>query len=389
MVKNNVKKPATPAGVTAEERQWLDDVWDKLQVKMLAEVDRIGDRIPYIPENGAYREDKAETDIYWWTNGFWPGMLWQMYHATGEAKYRAAAESVERKLDAALEGYDGLHHDVGFMWLHSAVANYRLTGSARAKTRGMHAANLLAGRYNPAGRFIRAWNDDCTGWIIVDCMMNIPLLYWASRETGDPRFDVIARQHADTTLTNVVRPDGSCNHIVILSPEDGSFVEAPGGQGYGTGSAWSRGQAWALYGFALSHRHTGEARYLEAAKRVAHYFIANVAATGYVPLVDFRAPDEPVAWDTTAGMCAACGLLEIAEALPALEKPLYVNAALRILQATDERFCNWNPAEDAIVGGGTGSYHGRNGDYAVPIIYGDYFLIEAVLRLKGMDFLIW
>ncbi|MFC5652774.1 glycoside hydrolase family 88 protein [Paenibacillus solisilvae] len=335
------------------------------------------------------KEDKGETDIYWWTNGFWPGMLWQMYHATRQENYKTAAVGVEQRLDKAFEGFDGLHHDVGFMWLHSAVANYRLTGDERAKTRGLHAANLLAGRYNPRGKFIRAWNDDCTGWIIVDSMMNIPILYWASETTNDPRFAYIAKDHADTVLANVVRDDGSCNHIAILNPENGELMEAPGGQGYEAGSSWSRGQAWALYGFALSYRYTKDSRYLDAAKKIANYFIANVASTDFVPLVDFRSPAEPVKWDTTAGVCAACGMLEIAEAAGELERPLYLNAAIAVLQATDRRFCNWNPEEDSIVAGGTEAYFCRPGGDDVPIIYGDYFFIEAVLRLKGESFMIW
>ncbi|UKS28235.1 glycoside hydrolase family 88 protein [Paenibacillus sp. HWE-109] len=370
------------------DQYWLDCTWEKIQVKMSAECERVGDHIPYVPVNGEYREDKGDTDIYWWTNGFWPGMLWHMYQATQEEPYKTAAEGVERRLDAALEGFEGLHHDVGFMWLHSAVANYRLTGNERSKTRGLHAANLLAGRYNPRGRFIRAWNDDCTGWIIVDSMMNIPLLYWASMETNDPRFRFIAMDHADTVLSRIVRSDGSCNHIAILNPENGELLEAPGGQGFASGSAWSRGQSWALYGFALSYRYTKDDRYLSAAKSIAHYFITQVSTTGFVPLVDFRSPEEPVKWDTTAGLCAACGLLELAETVPELEQPVYRNAAIRILQSTDERFANWNPNEDAIISGGTEAYHSiKNNE--VPIIYGDYFFIEAVLRLKEKHVLIW
>jgi len=372
-----------------QQRSWLNEVWDKLQAKMSAQCDRIGSRIPYAPEGGKYAEDKGETDIYWWTNGFWPGMLWQMYHATGEEKYRAAAEAVEARLDKALDGFTGLHHDVGFMWLHTAVANCRMTGSERSKARGLHAANLLAGRYNPRGRFIRAWNDDCTGWMIVDCMMNIPLLYWAGETLRDPRFIHIAKDHADTALKHVVRPDGSCNHIVILDPETGEFVDNPGGQGYASGSSWSRGQAWALYGFALSYRHTREERYLSAAKQVAHYFIANVAGTDFVPLVDFRAPAEPVMYDSTAGVTAACGLLEIADAVGELERPLYANAAVRIMQATDRKFCNWDIDSDSIVAGGVEAYHSDHGITGKPIIYGDYFFLEGVLRLLGRSFLIW
>lgn len=375
--------------INEENENWLNSTWSKIEAKMSAECDRIGSRIPYLSENGRYEEDKAETDIYWWTNGFWPGMLWQMYKATGLEKYRTAAEEVEKKLDAALEGYEGLHHDVGFMWLHSAVANYRLTGNTGSKTRGLHAANLLAGRYNPRGKFIRAWNDDCIGWIIVDCMMNIPLLYWASKITGDPRFSFIARDHADTVLRHIVREDGSCNHIAKLDPENGELLETPGGQGYEPGSSWSRGQAWAIYGFALSYRHTKDQKYLNAAKKIAHYFIANVAMTDYVPLVDFRAPREPVLRDTTAGTCAACGLLELAESVGEPEKPLYLNAAVQILKATDRRFCNWNPGEDSIVGNGTVAYFSDSKGHAVPIIYGDYFFVEAILRLRGAGFLIW
>jgi unsaturated chondroitin disaccharide hydrolase len=372
-----------------QQRAWLNEVWEKLQSKMSAQCDRIGDKIPYAPEGGKYVEDKGETDIYWWTNGFWPGMLWQMYYTTGQEKYRVSAEGVEARLDKALEGYTGLHHDVGFMWLHTAVANYRLTGNEKSKVRGLHAANLLAGRYNPRGKFIRAWNDDCTGWMIVDCMMNIPLLYWAGETLCDPRFVNIAKDHADTALKYVLRPDGSCNHIVILDPETGDFIDNPGGQGYASGSSWSRGQAWALYGFALSYRHTKEERYLNAAKQVAHYFIANVSGTDFVPLVDFRAPAEPVLYDSTAGVIAACGLLEIAKAVGELERPLYANAAVRILQATDRRFCNWNIETDSIVANGMESYHGHNADDGKPIIYGDYFFLEGVLRLQGRFFMIW
>ena len=371
-----------------DNQSWINEVWDKLQIKIFAETKRMGEKIPYIPVNGVY-PDQGKSDIYWWTNGFWGGILWQMYYATKNDVYRETAERLEARLDQALDGYDGLHHDVGFMWLHTAVANYRLTGNERSKTRGLHAANLLSGRYNPRGKFIRAWNDDCTGWTIVDCMMNIPLLYWASGVTDDPRFTFIAKDHADTTLEKTVRSDGSCNHIVILDPENGDFVEAPGGQGFESGSSWSRGQSWALYGFALSYHYTKDERYLSVAKRIAHYFIANVSGTDFVPLVDFRAPFEPICWDTTAGVCAACGMLEIADSVGEHEKSLYRNAAINILKATDRRFCNWNIEEDSIVGGGSVAFHGRNGDLDVPIIYGDYFFIEAILRLRGQSFLVW
>lgn len=356
--------------------------------KVEAECCRLGDRIPYISENGFYQKDMREENLSWWTNSFWSGILWQMYSKTQNPLYRAAAEHTELELDKALADFEGLHHDVGFMWQLSAVADYKLTGSRLARRRALHAATLLAGRYNEAGQFIRAWNLDKTGWMIIDCMMNLSLLFWASEETGDPRCRQIAVRHADTACRVLMRPDGSCNHIAIFDPETGEVLEKPAGQGYASGSAWSRGQAWAVYGFALAYAHTGKAEYLDTAKRAAHYFVANTALAGFVSLVDFRAPQDPVRLDTTATACAACGLLEIADAVPELERPLYWNAANAMLKSLTEGHCDWSCETDGILQHGTAAYH-RETDREVPIIYGDYFLIEALLRLQGEGLRIW
>ncbi len=365
---------------------WIDDVYKKIIDKVSAQVERHGDKIIYIANDGVYDEDKADTDIYWWTNGFWAGILWQIYNATNDKKLKIAAEGVEKKLDAALEGFEGLYHDVGFMWLHTSVANYRLTRNDKSRARGLHAATILAGRYNPVGQFIRAWNDDRPGWMIIDCLMNIPILYWAGEVLDDPRFNAVAMLHADKAINVLLREDGSCNHIAILNPENGELLETPGGQGYAEGSSWSRGQAWAIYGFALSYRHTGEIRYLETAKKVADYFISNVEETGYLPLSDFRAPKDPVLYDTTAGTCAACGLLELCEFVEDTDNKRYRSIALKILKATDDKFCDWDKETDGIVDGGKVSYHEQGYN---KIIYGDYFFIEAILRLKDKSFLIW
>ena len=220
--------------------KWLEETFARFDLKMEKECERLGDKIPYIPKNGHYEEDLGERDIAWWTNGFWGGILWQMYHATGKEIYRRKAENVEKRLDRSMEEYEGLYHDVGFMWMHTAVADYRLTGSHESYIRGQHAANLLAGRFNVLGNFIRAWNDDKAGWMIIDCLMNLSLLYWASEESKDPRFEAVARKHADTAMEKILRPDGSCNHIAILDPLTGELLEAPAGQGYGEGSSWSR-----------------------------------------------------------------------------------------------------------------------------------------------------
>ena len=374
--------------IIGKDKIWIDETWEKIDRKLKPACKSAFDKLPYTTKNGKYAEKEDGDGVCWWTNGFWPALMWLMYIGTKDECYRNTAEHAEELLDAAFDDYDHLHHDVGFMWHISAGVNYRLFGGHKSKVRAMHAADILAARFNSSGKFIRAWNGkNNLGFVIIDCMMNIPLLYWASQKTGDPRYKYVAMSHADTTMKTHLRADGSVHHIVNLDIVTGEPIEAFGGQGYELGSSWSRGQSWALYGYVLSYIHTGKQDYLEAAKRVAHYFIANTAEYA-VPLCDFRAPKEPVIYDTTAGACAACGLIEIAKNVPEYEKALYLNAALRILKALDKDFCNWSDKEDSILQGGTEAYHSDSGKH-IPIIYGDYFFTEAIYKLKGFDMLFW
>lgn len=382
-------------------QEWLEQTYQKLLTKMQAECARIGSMIPYTTnKEGEYFDvENTPLGLGFWTNGFWPGMLWQMYNATGDEEYRKAAEGVEERLDLLLRSPETVDHDVGFLFLLSSVANYRKTGNTEARRRGLMSASLLASRYNLDGKYIRAWNDetgtrmgesDVRGWMIIDCMMNIPLLYWASEELNDPRFKKIAINHAKTAQQYIVRPDGSCNHIVEFDPDSGEYLTNPGGQGYKQGSSWSRGQSWAVYGFALSYRHTKDESFLNTAKQCAHYCIANLAVNDWLPLVDYRQPAEPLKYDSTAALCTACGLLEIAGHVDEEEARFYTEAAYRILRACEAKFVNWDPDADAITNGGTFFYHDPTGNNTeVPIIYGDYFLIEAILRLKGQDLFEW
>ena len=374
--------------VLPQDREWLEQTEKKLLKKLSAEVQRTGGKIVYIPKNGRYEDLDTPTGYYWWCNGFWPGMLWQAYNATRDEAFRKSAETIEARLDKALEGFEGLHHDVGFMYTLSALANYRLTGNMDSRRRALHAANLLAGRYNARARFIRAWNMDRTGWTIADTMMNLPLLYWATKESEDPRFSYIAMDHADTCARVTVRDDGSSYHISILDPLTGEVVDRPSGQGFSPDSAWSRGQAWIIYGYALSFRHTGEERYLNIAKKAAHYFIANVSLTDWLPLCDFRAPEEPLIYDASAGACAACGMLELSEYVGEYEKALYQKAAWNILKAMEGKFCCWDCETDGILGYSSKAYHDQK-ERETSIIYGDYFFTEAILRLAGKAFPIW
>ncbi len=372
--------------ILEENRSWINETWDKIDTKLQKVAPKTMNKFPYTTNNGEYNS----AEPHWWTNGFWPGMMWLMYKDTGREIYRQAAENTEEMLDTALHSFDGLHHDVGFMWDISAGVNYRLTGNEKSKSRMLLASSMLSSRFNLKGGYIRAWNDwseETTniGWTIVDCMMNIPLLYRASAITKDDRFRYIAEAHADKTMKSHIRPDGSVVHIAVHDPLTGEVVETLGGQGYAVGSSWSRGQSWALYGYVLSYIHTKKEEYLDTAKKVAHYFIANIC-DDYLPKCDFRSPDDPVVYDTTAGACAACGLIEIANNVPEFEKNIYMNAAIKILRALEEKFCNWEENEDSILQYGTEAYFTKR---HLPIIYGDYFFTEALYKLRGNDMLFW
>ncbi|MBL1226994.1 glycoside hydrolase family 88 protein [Enterococcus sp. BWR-S5] len=365
----------------------IDEYLDRITAKVLSECARNEGSIPYIPENGRYT-DMGQEDIAWWTNGFFGGVLWQLYHYTGKEELKAHAEQIETKLDQALEEFIDLHHDVGFMWLHTAVANYRKTGNEQSKVRGLKAAAVLASRFNSNGQFIRAWNEDKTGWIIIDSMMNIPLLHWATTELDDPRFKQLAIAHADTVQQYLIRKDGSSAHIGSFNPENGEFIEWIGGQGYSSDSAWSRGQGWAIYGFVLSYKHTGDIDYLNTAIRVANYFLASSSQTAYVPAIDFKAPVIEEDTDTSAAMIAACGLIELSQTLPKEQGKVYKKGAVRMLTAVLEAYTDFSTETDGLVRGGAVDYHSKEGKN-VGLVYADYFLIEALLKLKEAEMDLW
>ncbi|MDR1641728.1 MAG: glycoside hydrolase family 88 protein [Clostridiales bacterium] len=372
--------------------RWQDAAFRRLERKMERQLERVGSSIPYAPIKGRYIDCMMPGGLSWWTNGFWSGMLWQMHMATKEERYKETAQKVDERLGGALSQFEGLNHDIGFMFSPSAVTNWRVTGNTDSRRQALHAANLLAGRFNPTGNFIRAWDEsmwgDTTGWMIIDCLLNLPLLYWATDETGDPRFADIATRHANTALSFISRGDGSCCHIASFAPKSGEFLGSVEGQGFSKDSSWSRGQAWAVYGFALACRHTEDTAFLDKAKNCAHYCIANLAISDWLPFVDFRAPKEPVKHDSGAGAILACGFLEIAERVPDLEKRMYLDAAYKTLQAIEKKFANWDPETDGILRGATTMYHNDRMP-SDSFIYGDYFFMEAILRLCDKNYMIW
>ncbi len=358
---------------------------DKIYRKEAIVVKRNADKIPYTTEDGVFDDWSSPDKICWWTNGFWAGQLWLLYHAYKDESFKKAAEGIEKKLDANLMNYMGMDHDSGFKWLLTSGANFLETGSEEAKNRFMLAAGNLAGRLNLNSGLIRAWNDprngDTAGWAIIDCMMNLPLLYRASEMTNDPRFKQIAMCHADHAIKAFVRENGSVNHIVTFDPESGKITGSKGGQGMKEGSSWTRGQSWALYGFTLSYRHTKKKEYLETAVKVADYVLSQIPKSGIIP-VDFLQPDTCDYEDSTAAAIFACGLIELGE----VDKK-YLDAAAMLLKTLTEKRCCFDEKKDHFLEKCSAAYNDNKHNFT--IIYGDYYYTEALLKLAKKDLFLW
>lgn len=389
----------THGEIIKENLPWAREMLVKVDEKMSEVTLRSRDRVVDGVDGFGRHKDTPPSN---WTSGFFGGLNLLLYEHTKNPDYLLTAKRSEEILDSALADFNCLIHDVGFMWHILSGAIYRLTGDEGSKNRNLHAAASLSSRFVLGGNFIRAWNDenvrgwideDVSDWTIIDCMMNLPLLYWASDAVGDDRFKRLAMAHADTTLRTHIRPDGSVAHCVKHDRENGDALASFTGQGYSPDSSWSRGQSWALYGFTLSYLHTGEVRYLDAAKRVAHYFISSVCSE-WIPRLDFRAPTEPAYYDTTAGVIAACGLIELGKILPSSEGGLYTSAAVKMLRAISGEYLDTEPENDCLILGGSVRYPLTEEDLKKDvihknIIYGDYFFVEALLKLVGSDFNPW
>ena len=380
--------------VIAKNKQWIDETFTKIDKKLQKVSVRSRNKLPYTAIDGVHNDEHTERP-WWWTNGFWGGMMWLMYQETKSDTYKETAIKSGEMVNEIFGEYNRLDHDVGFLWHLTEGANYRITGDRKARSANLLAAASLFSRYNIDGKFIRAWNGvDADFLTIIDCMMNLSILYWASEEVGDSRFARVARAHADTTLRDHVRPDGSVNHMVIHDGETGEFKESWAGQGYAPDSCWSRGLAWAIYGFYISYAHTGDGKYLDAAKKTANYFIVNTMRTGYLPAADFRAPKDVFCVDTTASACTACALLEIAKHVSEPEGEMYREEAIKLLKAIDEKCANYDENVDYLVGFGTErcprkEFPREKCGVEKPIIYGDFFYVEAFLKLRENDFFIW
>ncbi|MDR0413140.1 MAG: glycoside hydrolase family 88 protein [Dysgonamonadaceae bacterium] len=324
----------------------------------------------------------------YWCSGFTAGTLWYLYEYTRDDRLKAAAEDLTRRVER--QQYTTDNHDVGFMVGCSYGNAYRLTGCPEYRAAVVNAARSLATRFDPVRGVIRSW--DHPQWhfpVIIDNMMNLELLCEASRLSGDPSFRTIALSHADTTLKYHFRPDGSSCHVVDYGvPEDGAYRRQTH-QGYADGSAWARGQAWALYGYTMMFRETRKPEYRAQAMKIARFILGHPRLPAdKIPYWDFDAPGcdgkEPLR-DASAGAIIASALLELSTFA---EEPLaetYREAAKTQVATLASPAYLATAASNAhfILRHSVGHFPHRS-EIDVPLTYADYYFVEALLRMKQL-----
>jgi unsaturated chondroitin disaccharide hydrolase len=327
--------------------------------------------------------------IHAWTSGFWPGILWKIYQYTGDKQWKLAADSFTRALkpDAYTSGFD---HDLGFMLFNSFGNGYKLTGDSAYKAVILAAADSLATLFNPRVGTILSWPSlgKKMGWphnTIIDNMMNLELLFWASKHGGGERLYDIAVKHAETTMKNQFRPDYSNYHVVIYDTVTGKVLKRITRQGYADSSMWARGQAWAIYGFTMAYRETGKKEFLAFAGKVAGVYLKRLP-DDMIPYWDFDAPrtaDEPR--DASAAAIAASGLLELSTYQQNKDTAgMYYLDAVRILKELSSPRYQSGDKNDAFLMHSTGSKP-DNSEVDIPIIYADYYYLEALMRLDRLE----
>ncbi|WP_069998967.1 glycoside hydrolase family 88 protein [Cellulosilyticum sp. I15G10I2] len=350
---------------------------------------------------GQFPNAFSENNIYkaiennHWTNGFYTGILWLCYEYTGEEIFKEVAlenvVSFKERLDQEIELET---HDLGFLYSLSCVASYKITGDEMSKETALRAADLLIGRYREKGGFIQAWgalDAEDNYRLIIDCLLNLPLLYWASEVTGDKHYYDIAYTHAKTALKYVIREDHSTFHTYFFDKKTGAPSHGATCQGYNDTSAWARGQAWGIYGTVLSYLVTKDEKFAEDFFKVKDYFISNLPED-FVPYWDliFKEGDEPR--DSSASAIAICGLLEMKKHLVEEKQIQELNRdAKQLMQALIENYSA--SSEDETTGLLYHATYSKKTPYntCTPegvdecVIWGDYFYMEALMRMWRKD----
>lgn len=327
-----------------------------------------------------------------WTTGFWTGQIWLAYEwskadelkKVGKIQAKSFLDRIDRKIEVD-------HHDMGFLYTPSCVAAYKLVGDETAKEAAIKAADQLISRFQPVGEFIQAWgpmNQPENYRFIIDCLLNLPLLYWATEETGDQKYREIAEKHIHTAIANVIREDYSTWHTFFMNMETGEPDHGATCQGYKDGSAWARGQAWGIYGCALAYRYTKRPEYIEDFKHVTGYFLDHLPSD-LVPYWDLEfgeGSEEPR--DSSSASIAACGMLEMAKYLDESDAACCVSIAKKIMESVVEHYSVKDLKEsNGLV---LHSTYSKKSPYNTCTpegvdecnIWGDYFYMEALTRLS-------
>jgi len=322
-----------------------------------------------------------------WCSGFWPGILWMDYSVSGDADIRKAAEGYTESL-AYLADQPCYDHDLGFLMFCSFGKGYEVTGNPRYKEIILRSADTLATLFNPTVGTILSWPRECepNNWphnTIMDNMINLDMLFWAAENGGDPKLYDIAVSHARTTMENHFRPDGSCYHVAVYDTLDGHFIKGVTHQGYSDDSMWARGQAWAIYGYTMVYRYTGDQTFLDFAQKVTDIYIQRLRQTSddLIPYWDFDDPSDNVSKDASAACVVADALLELSKFISGPKSDEYFNFAVESLKQLSSKQYQSRGRNVAFLMHSTG-HHPAGSEIDASIIYADYYYLEALMRLS-------
>lgn len=326
-----------------------------------------------------YRKNK---ECISWTEGFWPGMLWLSYELTGDAEFKRTALGLDKILEKRIYDKKGTDtHDLGFLYTLSCVAEYKLTGSEEAKGAALEAAELLIKRFHEKGNFIQAWGslDDRDNYrLIIDCLMNLPLLFWATQTTGDEKYADIAKKHFYTAIDCVIRDDYTTYHTFYFDPETGEKTQGVTHQGYSNDSCWARGQAWGVYGIALAYGYLRDESLIPLFNKVTECFFERLPKDN-VPYWDmiFTEGDEPR--DTSAAAIAVCGMLEMNKYI---KNDVYTEKCMNMMQALENGYLTDDNSNGILT---DAMYSKPGGCKPECNVWGDYFYLEALMRINNPD----
>ncbi|CAM4205294.1 glycoside hydrolase family 88 protein [Zobellia roscoffensis] len=357
-------------------------------VEKIKEVQQTVNNVDQFPRNIPKGQTNWEmVGVRDWCSGFWPGVLWYAYEQSNDSELKESAmKSTEALKPIAYSSAE--NHDIGFMLYCSYGNGYRLTGNEEYKKVLLAAADTLATLYNPNVGSILSWpikKDEYKHNTIVDNMMNLELLFWAAKNGGGQNLYDLSESHAQVTMDYLVREDASMFHLGSFDDETGEFLKGVTHQGYADDSMWARGQTWGIYGFAVAYRETGNKDFLKTSIQLTDHFIERLPEDG-IPYWDFDDPKIPESpKDASAAAVAACGMLELSELVEEeAQKEKYFNAAKKLIEILSTDAYLSGDTNQALLLHSTG-HHPRNSEIDMPIVYADYYYMEALLRLKKLE----